>query len=504
MKNKFLEIDFKYKVVILTFFLFLVISFLSPLTGDDWSNYTIGKNGFIHAFTEAWDMYFANEGRFVSRVLINLLVCNKIIFNIVFSFLMSGIVYVSVNMIGVIKNKYYYLLPLIGLLVVNTLTFAENYTWVTGSITYTFPAIITILYFVYLSRKESFEFSSKEILVLSIINLIAPMFVENIGVAFVFGNIVVIMYRFIRYKKISKVHLFLTIISIISIALMVFSPGSVKRMDLEGDFYALTRIEQFKLNLSNFIKYTFTRNFVLLLGMTIPINYYLYHKYKKWIYSRLLLVTIDLVVLFTLLCNFFVMIPVNINLVMNIYDGIFAADKWYFIIFWFIYFLLFVASVLNIIKDTKKRESLLLLLLIGIVSNVVMMVSPVWGERVAILWVLALIIVLSVLFVEMGVKLPSKIMITCLLLLIIYYISCLVFAFCMDISRKNRIEEQLASNKEIIDVEASPILLLWNYNPTHPIQVRKFKNFYNIPQEKEINVRYYGIFERLQRDVKNQ
>ena len=188
------------RVFIITFVLFFIISLLAPITGDDWKNFVVGNSGFVQNIENVWEMYLTWEGRMASRFLINLLTPHKLLFNFIFSFFMSFGIYSIHTLMGKVSKKEYYLIPLLGLLLVNVSSFASNYTWVTGCITYTFPAIITIIYFTYLLTKKDLSFNFKEILLLSFISLIIPMFIENIGASFVLGNIILFIVYLYKNK----------------------------------------------------------------------------------------------------------------------------------------------------------------------------------------------------------------------------------------------------------------------------------------------------------------
>ena len=86
------------------FIIFLVILILSPISGDDWGNYLVGQKGIRHMIGQAIGMYFAWEGRFVSRLFINLLTYHKWLWNIINSFLLVSIIYFTVKIINP-KNK---------------------------------------------------------------------------------------------------------------------------------------------------------------------------------------------------------------------------------------------------------------------------------------------------------------------------------------------------------------------------------------------------------------
>ena len=75
------------------FLFFLIIFFLSPISGDDWGNYLVGSQGLRHMVGNAIGMYFSWEGRFASRLLINLLTYNKWLWNITNSIVLVSIVF---------------------------------------------------------------------------------------------------------------------------------------------------------------------------------------------------------------------------------------------------------------------------------------------------------------------------------------------------------------------------------------------------------------------------
>ena len=122
MKEKIEKIDYKYKVTIFTFILFFLIEALSPISGDDWKSYIIGKSGLIECFKNI-DI---RDGRLLSGFLINFLSYNKIFFDISFAYLISTFVKMCNDLQGNVKTKYCYLYPLIGVLLVSSFMFSYN------------------------------------------------------------------------------------------------------------------------------------------------------------------------------------------------------------------------------------------------------------------------------------------------------------------------------------------------------------------------------------------
>ena len=120
------------------FLFLLLIFFLSPISGDDWGNYLEGAQGFYHMISQAVGMWFTWEGRFISRVLINILTYNKWLWNIVNAFVIIGIIN-YIERISKFKNKKIMLiLTFATILFMNIFTFSQTVTWLAGNITYLF------------------------------------------------------------------------------------------------------------------------------------------------------------------------------------------------------------------------------------------------------------------------------------------------------------------------------------------------------------------------------
>ena len=186
MKERIEVIDFKYKVTMGTFFFFFLISTLAPISGSDWSSYLIGKEGLGSVIKNI----NINDGRVISGFLISLLSYNKLIFNLFFSLLMSMFVRCCNNMMGMVKNKYFYLFPLLGTTLVSIFLFSYNYVSVTTTVTYTFPAILSFIYFEYLWKKETYQFYLKDYIFLLLISLIISFSSIHIAITFLLGNII--------------------------------------------------------------------------------------------------------------------------------------------------------------------------------------------------------------------------------------------------------------------------------------------------------------------------
>ena len=191
----------KKKIFFISIFLFFVlIFFLSPISGDDWGNYIEGSRGLYKSITEAIGMYFSWEGRFISRILINILTYHKVLWNFVNSLVITGTIFLIIKIINP-KKIIIYLLSLLIFLLMNIYTFSQVIPWLAGNITYLFPIPLLLLYFYFIFSNKK---DNRLIVLFSILNLIMTMFVEHMAIILIFSNILFIIYRYIKNKKIDK------------------------------------------------------------------------------------------------------------------------------------------------------------------------------------------------------------------------------------------------------------------------------------------------------------
>lgn len=488
MKERMEVIDFKYKVTLGAFFFFFLISTLAPISGTDWSSYLIGKEGIGNIIKNI----NINDGRIISGVLISLLSYNKLIFNLFFSLLMSGFVQCCNNMMGIVKNKYYYLFPLLGTMLVSVFLFSYNYVSVTTTVAYTFPAILSFIYFEHLWKKENYSFRLKEYIFLSILSLIICLSSIHVAITFLIGNIIYYSYVLIKKKKISKGYIFTIAIQLLSI---IVSLNMLNKSLFYNDINTVLS------NIPKYIDTTFSKNIVLVILSAIPINYYLSNKLKGWIYDRVVITLFDIILIFSLAYNFFYYSPVNLNLVINKYLGVFATENWYYIFYFMIYLILLFISMNHIIKERKAFIPKILYIM-SIISGLFLLVSPIWDEGNVIFFVLFLIFGTSIMLKEIEIKIYPKTTLAILFIMILYYIGSFAIIKYIDTTREDYIIEQLNANEKVIEVKASPIYLVWRYNPVNIFQQKDFKRYYNIPQDKSITVKYFGIFEKIEKKIK--
>ena len=477
MITKMKNMSYQNKLLLGVFIISLIIFILTPIAGDDWGNYIVGEKGIKAIFASAVSMYKSWEGRFISRILIYFLTYHKWLWNILNATLITLFIKISYSIIGTNKNKFIYLIPIFGIITINYIFYTQCYLWVAGNITYLFPTVLSLLVFIIIYNNKMTNF---KLIILLILSIIIPMFIENIGCAYVMFLFLIITYKYIKERKLNIPLLIMFILSITSLIIMLKSPGSAIRLAENQEFNNLSIFSKIITNIPNFISYAFTRNIIPLISMMIGVNIMLKNKIK----NKFLIIIYNIIPIIAIFENLIYMIPINfeIKIIINV-------TNWYYIFYWITFGLLFIYSIYYHLKDTKERDFLLILMLTGIISLLVMLITPTWGERVSILYIWIIIIITSKIFSTLY-KSNIKIEKTFKIFLILYVILILGYATqnkVFDIRRNNIINNSMNENK--IYIYANKIYTLWNYDPWDEHHLYTFKKYYDI-EEKEVELVY--------------
>ena len=485
MKEKIENLSFKYKVTTFTFLLFLIIGILSPISGADWKGYIIGKEGLASSINNINIL----DGRIISGFLINFFSYNKLLFDICFAIMISQFVKMCNDLMGTVKTRYLYLYPVIGLLLVSVFTFSYNFLSVTTTVTYTFPAIAFFSYFYTIMKDE--ELKTASLVKLLIYTLFICLSSIHLAIMFFIVNFI---YFLINDKKNNRTkHFILLVISFITIIISLLLLNN-------SLFYSDLGI--IKDNIPNMIENTFSNNIILVILGAIPINMFLYEKLKENTYVRVVITLFDLILVFSLSYNFFNYSPVNLNLIISKYNGIFATENWYYILYFITYITLFIVSMNYYIKNKKEKRVFNMFMIASIIMIVFSLISPLFDVGNLIIFVLSLLFITCVLAKEMNTKVFIKLVKAAIVVLTIYYLSIFAIIKYIDVTRRDYINEQLGYNSSVIEVKANPTYMIWRYNPVDYFQIKDFKEYYGIPSDKSIEVKYFGIFEKVEKSIK--
>ncbi len=464
----------------LVFILFGIILFLSPISGDDWGNYLVGREGIYHSIGNAIGMYFDWEGRFLSRVFINILTYHKVIWNLVNSLVIVSIVYLIVKILNSHNKKLIFFLSLFIIIFMNIYTFSQIIVWIAGNITYLFPIPLLLYYFYRIlnNKDKTLVFT----FLLIILNFIIPMFVEHVAGVLVIFNLIINIVYFIKYKKVNKKYLAYFIVSILGMAIMYFSPGNVKRSLIENlEFNELSIFGKIIYNIPNFIYYTFIINPYMILLMVVA-NIYLiknivsnkYIKVASYVYLTILPVVIIILCLVS-------------NFIMQPFLTMFNQNN-IFIIIYFISYILVEFILLIIFFYRKNKYIPFLFFILGIASNGIMLLSPTWGYRTSFLTYL----LLSIAFISIidcyghEKKIINYILFAFTCIAFTFYLILYINLYRAQLDREKEIKRQI--DNDIIYIEKFPSYVNCNINPDNPYHLGKFKEYYNIRQSTQIKL----------------
>lgn len=463
------------KYILLILF-FILILFLSPISGDDWGNYIEGSKGIRHIFGNAIGMYFDWEGRFVSRILINLLTYHKVLWNVINSLMIVGIIYYITKIVKPKNKKLVFILSTLIILVMNIFTFSQVVVWVAGNITYLFVVPIMLYYFYQLF--ENNHNTKLNCTICAFLNIIIPMFIEHMAITLVVGNILILIYKYIKDKKLDKQLLIYLSLSIISLFTMLLSPGSIKRSKIENiEFNKLSVIGKLSYNIPNFIYYTYFISPYLTILSVIG-NYYL----TKEIKNKYLRFSSSIYLLFVPIIITIIYILSEITgRTLTLQNNILITT--YFIIYTILTFIL-----ICLYSKNKEAKNVVFFYILGIIANSVMLLSPTWGYRTSF----GTYVFLCITYIEIIDKnIIENRLINFMLLIILFIMISFYSILYISVAKQNKENVnkiKSSKNPDVIEIIKYPSFANCNINPTNPYHMKRFKEYYNIPENTEVRI----------------
>ena len=485
--KKINKIDIYFTISV--FILFLIMCICSPLMGDDYGNYINGSGGILYTLKYAVYAYNSYEGRFISRIFLTILTYNKFIWNIINPIIISAIYYLILK---ITNHKDKYITPILvflAILLVDEEAFRQVYVWIAGNMTY-LPPMITVFYIVYLNINKNILHKKTVNITLPIITLISSIFVENLSVCLVVELSFFLIYYYIKNKKLNISMLTSLICSITGLLIIILSPGTMNRLDTYHEFNKLNIIEKVIYNIPNFINYTFIRNsflvFLVSVCIILLVNMYIKRKYIKYF----IYIYMSVLPLLTAIINYIKTFGINISKL----DFFLNYNNLYINLFWIGYIIIAIIVIIKYILKTKDYINLSLII-IGVLSNASMMISPIWGGRTSYatticLSVAMINIIKSFKFIEKDNKIIKLVFGSILTLFIIFFIWGYINVYKVNNLREKYITNQLKKDKEEIDVIVLSERFLWNSNPWDPngYLAKTFKQYYHIDKNKKIKL----------------
>ena len=362
------------------FVFFFLISRWAPVAGDDWV-YAIGGRYSSNPFLKAYEFYLGWSGRYLSELWGFLIADHKSLWNIINACLFTGIAYFIYK-----TNHSRYIILTFVLIFMLMVTVSEGlrvqtYTWIMGT-TYIIPLFLFLIQ-IYLLYGYVFEDKNdnRRILLLCILNLMIPLYMENAAGMMVGANIVVLIYLFIKDKaKLKKITL-ITCVSLIGLGLIYFSPGAQLRMFRDhAYFHNLPLFTKIGMNWKTYISYTFRDHewLVRLISLfSIIVVYQNRENHKNWM-------NIGLYVIFCLgfihsfVWNLYDLTKLNLFYILadlNVPHSILLNTCFYAL------WLISLCVLLLGYSSNNKGIYGIYLLLCALGANAVMLISPIFDVR---------------------------------------------------------------------------------------------------------------------------
>lgn len=479
------------KFYIIAFVFMFIICSLAPLNGDDWGNYN-SNTTIKWSFENAIKGYFTYESRIISRFLINLLCYNKFTWSILNSLAFCSI-YWSLTKIFEAKTSNEYKSYFLILIMIPCAMFGQVYSWMTGSITYLFPVALILTYFTY-ALKIVKKYNVLNVSMMFIANLIGGLFIDHCGIALVGINIILIISNLRQKKKTTWIYLCCLVLSIISVSIAFFAPGNISRLSTTTEFAQLSILQKVFSNYTNFIDYIYAVNPVLAILMLIPINYMINNTIKKNIILKIIvLLFLNIIPIYSLLYHYDLYNPL-IKYIASLdfyWKSTTILTHKIVYIYWTTISILFIVSIFYNVKNKDKIIIYISILIISLLPNCAMLLSPTWGFRTTYFTnILLSSITISLIFEIINkVKYTGKdfkiLLNTLYYFFIMYLIIIFSIIFHFNNVRYSKISEQYNSGERNIIVKACPIRYIWNYNPFMEFHNNTYKSY--LKDKKIIN-----------------
>ncbi|MFI3284173.1 MAG: DUF6056 family protein [Erysipelotrichaceae bacterium] len=404
---------------LIMFSLFLYISTVSPLAGDDWGYAINGlkQNPILTAF----EFYNGWSGRFFSELLGFILTNHKAFWNVLNACLFSGLLVLMYEICKSKKNWVIQLLVIFFLMLsVKDQLRMETYTWIMGTSNYTIALfIIVLILFLYQTSLQGQPLRKWKIVVIGIVNFVGSMMVENAAVIVLLVNASVLVYIHLHYRKQKKVYVGLTAISLIGLILLRISPGAAARLSDYTEWTQMNMIEKICVNWPNFMQYTLLDNKYLIMVLSLCTLVFVMQKVRD-IKIKIPLIIVYLFSLFQSVSAYLYAFS-NVEYLRCFFDTDVSATFWITTILLVCmvagYFYLF-----TLLEDTYQWTVYTVLIAAGI-GNGSMLISPVVGSRNSLFTVYLLIIIITIIIGHLKLnKVYSFMIIAMALCLNLYFV----------------------------------------------------------------------------------
>lgn len=472
---------------------FYVINVLIPIGGDDWTGNNLGTNNLVTITKLAIERYKIQEGRIASRFFVAFFQNTVWLWNFFGAIMIAVIYYAVCKITGTINKKVMPFIIALCMIFLKSEIFTQCYLWIGGACTYTVPLFFILIYFMIINKvwNNDFKLSKFKITLCVIFNILASMMAEGTSAALVFANFLLIVYSYIKNKKIDKKYLIFFLISLCGFMVMMLSPGVRNRLHTdESQFETFSVFEKIKYNLPNLVSHTYIENNVLLIILTVAMLSIVI-KHRKEIYVKIITGIFLVIPALTVFLNLISLLKEKsskVRFLLKYLGGIIDGNNIFVQIYWLLFTILLVYLIVKYVKDKYKA---LFFLFVGLSNNMALMLSPISGQRTALITVIMMYMVAVILlneikfsdkFINISGILAKVTFIASIILLLVIYIN----VHRMQLDRDKVIAESIKENPSQVTLLLYPEKVLNNLNAWREMHQAEFKKYYGLNQDVSI------------------
>lgn len=216
---------------IISFFMFLILSILFPYVHDDWG---WGSSSGVERLLSFFSCY---NGRWAGNLFIIALTRSKLLKVLVMSISLVGIVY-FINKINN-KSKHSIILTMLLIVLMPRAILRQGVAWTSAFVNYVIPTLLILLFIDSIKNHDKLlnsRNSKLECLLFLILGFITNLFIENLTIYILILSLSLMIYIFVKAKKVNSKILCYFIGNIIGCVLM-FSNSAYSSIAAGEDTY---------------------------------------------------------------------------------------------------------------------------------------------------------------------------------------------------------------------------------------------------------------------------
>ncbi|MGL4849511.1 MAG: DUF6056 family protein [Clostridium sp.] len=482
------------------FGLLFALIYIFPYSGDDWAWGSSMGLDRLH-------IWFADyNGRYLGNLLVLALTRSLILKTVVITGVLFGLVYLTDKYTNTHKkNNLIYYVGALLILALPRAMMMQSVVWTAGFSNYVPPIFLILVYLVVVNnifKSEKLTYSKILIIPIFILGICASLFMEHVTIYSVVLAIAVIIYTFIKFKKVYAVHVSYFLGALLG-AIIMFSNGAyriIATTDSPEAYRTMAKSTNIGTTIYNAVTGAIYQqlsfNNVLINTLLTILLIVIMYKYRKR-HNRFIVASNVIGFILVLYTMFTVIQALNPNWQILLKNTA-PFEAGCAIVF---YITLIVGTAIFIEEKGKKAKTLFLVLSLGVLTGPLFFVTPIGPRCFFPMYVIYMLIIgcyideIDISF-EAGSAL-GKVTIVAIIGCFIYLWSVYGYIGMVSSERASSIEQGLQHNATEIVIPELPYDANCNYvwvaNPKS-FWLQRFKLFYNIPESTKVKLVPYPVW----------